>query len=248
VPLFDGGFVWSGSWELSSPSDKQKGGFVIQHVTVNFWTLDPKGVLVKNAADDGNWDYWEAWRVNPDRKLLVGSARATDIDTVFRQPLLAYNGDANNSKKDRATAINTAEKLFPLWKKSADFGPRLNDTFAIAPPNWNITGLGPKGQQVPKGPGASPNTEGTISFQCTAWYIDKLQNLPNPPFVKGGANHSGVLLSFLSNTPGGAGVVAGLLGGWASLPIKHNIIVKWDSITPPNDLASRRTVIVSTTP
>jgi RHS repeat-associated protein len=67
----NGQAVYAVKWELDKPSPK--GGFIIQHVRGSFDVFDAAGNPIRHPADDGRWDYWEAWRVNPGQKVTIYS-------------------------------------------------------------------------------------------------------------------------------------------------------------------------------
>jgi hypothetical protein len=70
-------------WKLNQPSES--GGWIVQNVTADIETIDEAGNLVSQE----NWDYWEAWRVDPGSTVTTFAATGDPVDDTFHIPAAA---------------------------------------------------------------------------------------------------------------------------------------------------------------
>ena len=90
-----GDFGYTINWLVSPKAVKAPRGsglsndsWIVQHVQVTFDVKDKNGNPVKHPADDGNWDYWEAWYVGPGKRSPGGGGGKARDDwfSIFGGP------------------------------------------------------------------------------------------------------------------------------------------------------------------
>jgi hypothetical protein len=82
-----GGFNWPIQWVLDKKS--KKGGWIVQHVRTTFDVKDCAGnqIDVKSytsgGIDPGWWPLWEAWQVNPGKKITTYAEGGDPYDDTY---------------------------------------------------------------------------------------------------------------------------------------------------------------------
>jgi RHS repeat-associated protein len=121
-----GDFRYTINWLISPKAVKAPKGsglsddsWIVQHVQVTFDVKDNNGNPVKHPADDGKWDYWEAWFVGPGRRSPGGGGGKArdDFFSIFGGP------------KDTHGKI--------VFRASAQFYPNTTLPASFSSPNTN---------------------------------------------------------------------------------------------------------------
>jgi len=75
---------WSVQWKLDHAS--QSGGWIVQNISASFDVEDAFGSPFAHPANDGNWDYWEAWRVPAGSSVTSYAAHGDILDDTYNMP------------------------------------------------------------------------------------------------------------------------------------------------------------------
>jgi len=135
TPVDCGGFKWVIQWILDAKT--KTGGWINQHVTVSFDVKDCKDNVLKHPADDGKFNYAEAWEVKKNQTITTyAQGGETDDDTYS----LTAAGDCTKGKVVVAGVADFHEGLVAL---PAGYKANNPDTHAgMLPSTANIVELG----------------------------------------------------------------------------------------------------------
>jgi len=232
-----GEFLWPAKWHLTNGrADASKGGYIIQLLNVTFNYEKKPNKNYKNPIDDGNWTYFEAWRVLPKE------ADSRETNQAALKPILAVL----QAQKRLAQLIPALGKFIDERIKFFNGLRDANDVYGMLP--------------------FAIGSAGTVDFRGLAFYVDCMdeKDIRKYGFISNdeavNKTHAGRLLAVNANTlvkwdkkrmEAKELILEKMIhdNKNVSLPVSHNISIRWNGILGKNpQLEDLQTKIISKTP
>ena len=220
ITFFNGGFVSFKYFELTRPSDSEKGGFILQDINATFDIKGKDGNSVKHPRNV-RWGYTEAWRVDKNSTQVaakdrtsteISLARMTAVEQAMKK---AWMNEKNNDNLKRLYK-NVHESAFKAVEVLKESMRPVDDTWLIDPLD-------------------AANVTGKITFTASYYYVDGIDQLPKE-FLPGGGpipTNSGGLLSLSFQHPNYKNIMQGLFntkGVTLTEKQPHTLTSSWTNV------------------
>ena len=122
-----GTYSWGVQWKLTAPANKKNGGWIVQKINVTPSGIkDDKTALtsVDRGRPSPKFPYWEAWRINPGKKVTDFAEGGDPYDDTY-----GWSTQSPGSK-GKETAKGDAQFYDNLKTLPADFKKNNSATYA----------------------------------------------------------------------------------------------------------------------